>query len=429
MGPAPLGLPPQSILPKPVIGSLSSKPAIASAAACSLTIDPATKVPVEFGAEFVHGKPDEIWDLIRKHKLKTTEVDGDMWCFREGRLQKCDFFSQVDDVLGNLSDDGPDQSFVEYLNTRHAKASQEARQWALGYVEGFHAADPDLVSMHSLVRSNQSEEEIEGDRSFHLAGGYATLLAIWEHQVRDLGVKLHLDTPVKSVSWKKGRVETDAGVHKFAAAKAVVTLPLPLLQHDDVKFCPALPAQKLDALRKLAMGHVIRVALCFRQRFWAELEREGKSLEHLSFLFSRDEWFPTWWTRMPEQSPVITGWAPFPSAERLSGKPQDFVVDKSLESLGRLLGVAKDDLRGMLGEAYVHDWQSDPYSRGAYSYVKVGGDHAAHDLGAPLENTLFFAGEATDAVGNNGTVNGAIASGRRVAREVFSNSGVLLPGN
>ncbi|HEX4487250.1 MAG TPA: FAD-dependent oxidoreductase, partial [Terriglobales bacterium] len=184
---------------------------------------------------------------------------------------------------------------------------------------------------------------------------------------------------------------------------------------------PALPKKKLTAMSKLAMGHVIRVTFSFSERFWDGMSFAGKTLSNMSFLLSRDEWFPTWWTRAPEKSPVITAWAPFPSADRLSGKSESFVVDKSLETLSRLLGVSK--LGAHLNAAYVHDWQSDPWSRGAYSYVKVGGDRAEQDLGAPLNGALFFAGEATDIVGNNGTVNGAIASGKRVAKEITASSG------
>jgi monoamine oxidase len=71
-----------------------------------------------------------------------------------------------------------------------------------------------------------------------------------------------------------------------------------------------------------------------------------------------------------------------------------------------------------LEAAYLHDWQSDPFSRGAYSYGKVGADGAHEELGRPVEDTLFFAGEASDVSGNNGTVHGAIASGRRAAAEI-----------
>ena len=69
-----------------------------------------------------------------------------------------------------------------------------------------------------------------------------------------------------------------------------------------------------------------------------------------------------------------------------------------------------------------HDWASDPYARGAYSYPLVGGANAARELGRPVEKTLFFAGEATCPPPANGTVEGAIESGERVAKEILSNT-------
>jgi uncharacterized protein with NAD-binding domain and iron-sulfur cluster len=49
----------------------------------------------------------------------------------------------------------------------------------------------------------------------------------------------------------------------------------------------------------------------------------------------------------------------------------------------------------------------------------VGGADAPAALARPLSRTLFFAGEAADAEGGTGTVDGAIASGRRAARQVL----------
>ncbi|GAC1428915.1 MAG: hypothetical protein NVS1B11_25060 [Terriglobales bacterium] len=173
------------------------------------------------------------------------------------------------------------------------------------------------------------------------------------------------------------------------------------------------------------MGKVTRMILVFRQRFWERIrpqsqqQKGNRTLAKLAFLFSHDDWFPTWWTRMPDETPMITGWAPFRSAERFSGKSENFVKEKALSSLARLLSVPQSEISEQLQAAYLHDWQSDPFSRGAYSYVSVGGEGSQSILGAPEMDTLFFAGEATDISGHNGTVHGAIASGKRASVDIL----------
>lgn len=122
---------------------------------------------------------------------------------------------------------------------------------------------------------------------------------------------------------------------------------------------------------------------------------------------------------MPNKQPLITGWAPFRSAERLSHLDEAGVVREALQTLARLLRIRFQNLENEIAAAYFHNWQTDPFCRGAYSYAKVGADGAQASLAAPVDNTLFFAGEATDTSGNNGTVHGAIASGYRAAQEIL----------
>ena len=169
------------------------------------------------------------------------------------------------------------------------------------------------------------------------------------------------------------------------------------------------------------MGRVIRLTLRFRERFWDAIKPLGarKSLSGMSFLFCQDDWFPTWWTASPAKWPILTGWAPFRSADRLSGHDRGFVVRRALETLSSLLRVGPSELENLLEDAHTHDWQTDPFSLGAYSYGKVGSDGAQEALAEPVENTLYFAGEATDTTGNNGTVHGAIASGNRAAEQIL----------
>ena len=396
--------------------------------------DPTLNHPIELGAEFVHGLASEIWLPIQRHNLKSTEVDGDVWCSIDGKLQRCNFFAQADKILSAMDDEFKDsdanrndESFLDFLARRFSgKDHEEAKRWATGYVSGFNAADPGLVSVRWLVDSRRADEQIEGDRAFRIAGGYQTLIDIFLRELKDRNVRIRLNTIVTNVKWNSGSVEIFANgpqpETRFFAARALITLPLGVLHAASfVRFEPELPPEKRAALEKLAMGNVVRVTLCFRERLWQDLHgtSDSKSLRDLSFLFSRDKFFPTWWTQMPDPVPIITGWAPASAAESLAGMSNDEVIDKAIQSLSNILHVEKSNVQSKLSVAYFHDWDSDPFSRGAYSYVKVGGEGCQQVLGSPIDGTLFFAGEATDTSGHNGTVHGAIASGRRAAQDIL----------
>ena len=66
--------------------------------------DPECNVPIELGAEFIHGRAREIWDPLEKAGVEITEVDGDYWCNSDGHLSSCDFFEEVDSILDKMDD-------------------------------------------------------------------------------------------------------------------------------------------------------------------------------------------------------------------------------------------------------------------------------------------------------------------------------------
>jgi monoamine oxidase len=295
-------------------------------------------------------------------------------------------------------------------------------------VEGFHAADPARISTHSVIIDGRAEEETDGDRAFHVAGGY---IRVVETIVRNLSdtVLLRTGTVMQAVDWRPGsvsvQVRMDNGEQtEYTARKLIVTLPISLLQlqppaQGAVHFNPPLD-EKRDALASMAMGPVDRIVLQFDAAFWEDPQAVGaKPLHDLHFLFSDDSVFPTYWTAMPLRLPVLVAWSAGPFAEAKRGLSHQQVEEEALSALSRTTGVRVETLGEKLIQSYFHDWQSDPFSRGAYSYVLVGGVAAQETLAQPLRNTIFFAGEATQSDGHRATVHGAFSSGRRAAEEVL----------
>jgi monoamine oxidase len=396
--------------------------------------EPGLGAPLELGAEFVHGRPQEVWELFHGRTSDLIEVKGESWCSsRGGGITRCDFFDQVNNILERMDDTSPDESFIDFLsrcwkNEQGDPKLEDAKRRAAAYVSGFNAADPRLVGVHWLVESMRAEKRIDGERAFRPKHGYGELVEMLASDLNKRGVPIRTGTVVESITWNDRLPElaarNDQGSEAFVGDKVVVTVPLAVLQTPPgqagaIRFSPSLPEGKLAALRKMEMGKVIRVVFRFRSRFWDRISPSpGRTLSNLSFLFTEDETFPTWWTHAPEDYSTITGWAPFRSAEQLSGRPESLVIESGLATLAWMLNYPREKIEQEFLSAHFHDWQTDPFARGAYSYGKVGSVGAQELLSAPVDGKLFFAGEATDTSGNNGTVHGAIASGQRAARQV-----------
>jgi monoamine oxidase len=375
--------------------------------------------PIELGAEFIHGRPLQILELAKEGKLPVYEADGDFWCAFDNSLSLCDDFEdRLEAVLERMKPGEPDRSFLEFLDGQ--QFDQATREAVLAYIEGFEAAHPNRISVHALVREHRGSHRVQGDHTLRPTNGYDGLV---DMLARDLNPMVELNSPVRTVRWTPGSVQFECDDKLMTANKAVITLPLSLLQNRSVQFDPPIES-KTRALSLLTMGSVIRITLRFRERFWENLDigvpAKSRSLKDLSFLYSDDEVFPTWWTRMPERSPVLVGWSAGPHAETLSFRDDQFVYENATTSLARKLSIDVNELRRLVVSYHFHDWQADPYSEGAYSYALVGGADAFRELGNPIDDTLFFAGEATHAGGHNGTVHGAVATGERAAREVLA---------
>ena len=278
-------------------------------------------------------------------------------------------------------------------------------------VEGFDAADPRVASARAIAEEWGGAEM--GASQPRPAGGYGELLG-WLAASLHARVRLRMQAVVREVRWSSRSVEVEGRFlgqpFRARARQAVVTLPIGVLEAGSVRFRPALRA-KAGALRGLVSGPVVKAALRFDSAFWED------RYPGVGFFHSPGAAFPTFWTQQPRHAPFLIAWAGGPKADALTGRPPRAILAQAVAALERLFG-KRMDVGSRLQNARVQDWRADPFSRGAYSYLRVGGTGSREALAAPLAGTLFFAGEATDTE-QSGTVAGALESGKRAARELL----------
>ena len=389
-------------------------------------------VPVELGAEFIHGDAPETMRIVRSAPLLAVRIPDVHWRWTPRGVTDADFWQPIVRVLSRVPRSGRDVSAGAFLRSREARAGGGQRVLVRSFVEGYHAAALDDVSARSIAM--EPEDAGFADAQFRILDGQDRVVQWLRAGADPAAIEWRTECPVTRIEWSErgGARLTDAAGRRVRAKSVIVTVPVGVLQADGgpgaIAFSPRLPPAKRRAIGQLAMGSVVKVVFRFREAFW---EREGllaprrngkaRKDDDLVFLHAADAPFPTWWTSAPARSTLLTAWAGGPAADRLrAGKvpPEEIALD----TLSRLAGIPRRALDGLVASFDTHDWSADPFARGAYSHARPGGAGAARGLARPVGRVLFFAGEATSP-DESGTVAGAIASGRRAAREVLAARG------
>jgi monoamine oxidase len=392
---------------------------------------PITRIatPAELGAEFIHGRAERTKALLREAGSAAIDMGGDSWIRENGELQCSDVdFSSSARIFEGSRSLPRDESVEQFLRRfEDDGALRETAQAARAFVEGFEAADPATASVKAIA------DELESGADSTIArplGGYGPMFEHLRNDCDRAGVRFAFSSRVRRISWRRDVVVIEVVYSRgesqtLQARAAIVTLPVGVLRHSgdesEISFEPELPATKREALAHIEMGHVVKVALWFRTAFW---ERIAAGRYHDAAFFHIDgQPIPTFWTQLPIRSELIVAWVGGPGAVALSGVCEPDLVEKALQGFGELFGeteLAREEFEGGL----MHDWSRDPFARGAYSYLAVGGGNARAVLAAPVGGALFFAGEATSSDGQGGTVNGAIETGERAAAEAAAALGV-----
>lgn len=365
---------------------------------------------IESGAEFIHGHLPVTLALLDQAGITYTPIAGQMIRMSKGRRLDEDFFGEEwETLMQKMEELEKDIPIKEFLDTRfpgeeYASLRENIRRFA----EGYDLADIEKASTKAL----HEEWQEEGGTEYRVDGGYGKMIAYMQQRSEAQGAKFIFSSPVTRVDWEKGKViATTAGGETFEATRLITTVSLGILAQDppSIIFQPAIP-DRIEAARQMGFGSVIKILVLFKSNWWKNKEGVGE----FGFMLS-DEKIPTWWAQAPSEKPLLSGWLAATAMKKFQVLDQAARIDACLESIASIFSVGKDFLREELITIQIFDWSQAPYIRGGYSYETVGCANARKILSTPVDQTLYFAGEALYEGHSMATVEAALTSGRDIA--------------
>ncbi len=379
--------------------------------------------PVDLGAQWIEGiEGNPVADFCRKELIKTvlSDIKSTRTFDRDGHEFAGDELNDLRDatakLLGKLDDlnvqslnvGGKDIAVadgIRQIQTGDTLTPPARRylEWAVSMkIESTEGDDASKLSLRGF-ESEGEPESFEGPQHV-IPGGYGQIPTALAK-----GLDIRLKRQVTAIERGATGVRVLCGHDEFPAEFAICTLPLAMLQTGKVEFTPPLPTAKREAIAALGVGAAHKVILRFAKRFW-----DAKT-DFIGYASDKPGQFVEWTDLSRSQSaPILSLWSHGDAARRLEKLSKEAAVAEAMKAVRSVFGsaaIAPD-------AAVTTGWTADPFSLGAYVHLPLGATFDHLDaLAAPVDDRLFFAGEATSRR-HRATVHGAWLSGIRAADQV-----------
>jgi len=377
-------------------------------------------LPLDMGASWIHGTDgnpltalaDEV-DVERvvtdSDNLALYDAEGDAFgeddiatyeALHEALMARAAEIAEESDIDMSLR-----AAITQALNEAGADLD-DTDLLVLGYIVNTTVEHEYAASVDVLSSWNWDSDDGFGGDDVLFPDGYD-----WLIRMLSQGLNIHLNTPIHEIRYNDNGVEVVSDDAAFSADYAVITLPLGVLKAGVVSFAPPLPADKLRALTVLQMGILNKVYLQFEEAFW------DVTVDSIGYVSAEHgEWAEIVNFVHVVDAPVLLCFNAATFGLALEDMSDTEIVERAMTTLRTIYGDAISEPVGVL----ITRWGKDPFSYGSYSAYGV--DSSVEDrmaLAAPLNDTLFFAGEATHSQ-YPATIHGALLSGQRAAEEIMA---------
>ena len=316
---------------------------------------------------------------------------------------------------GKTLNDDQRAACLRYLGDSHkaiAAASEQGRDVAVSdiidldneYAAPLMAAiasgwthDVDQVSCADAADS-------KGGAGYPVLNGYGNLVAAW-----GADVAVSLNTRAERIDWTGSGVAVETPKGTVTGRTALITVSTGILGAGDIVFAPGLPDWKTDAIHNVPNGTANKMCIYFDTDVFGPDGRgcHGTWNDEDAGNGARMDA-----NVMGHNYAVVFVGGPY--AVWLEKKGQQACRDFAIDSIADVFG---HHIRKHVSRSIVTAWATEPWTRGSYACARPGQAHQRANLARPIDERLFFAGEAT-INGAQGTCHGAYQSGIRAANEI-----------
>jgi monoamine oxidase len=365
----------------------------------ALTVPTATGHPVDLGCEWLHSGDRNPWTTIARNSGFTVDETLPDWGTRLRRAgaspqDEAAWYEAREDFYRRMEEAGdiePDRAAATLLppGGRWNALLNAISTWANG-------VELDRLSLRDHARYADSGV------NWRVREGYGALIAAY-----GAGLPVQLGCTVQRVDHRGPAVEIVTTHGSLRVRAVLVTVPTTLLAADTIRFTPELPPAKLAAAHGVPLGLANKLFLAF-DGTPPDLPQDGHLVGVLDSVATGS------YQMRPHGRKMVAGYFGGQLALELERAGPAAMADFATGELAGLFGTAiRQRLRHLASSA----WATDVFARGSYSFALPGhsGDRAA--LAAPINDRLFFAGEACSLM-DFSTAHGAFLNGRDAADRI-----------
>jgi monoamine oxidase len=358
---------------------------------------------------------------MKEARITRTESGGSFWNMENGKLKPG--FRDMKDmhILEKALADVKEDTTIDAFIDKYLKEYEELKQFVKEYAEGYDVADTSRASILAFRNEWNSGDEEQS----RVDGGYSRVIDFLVGECKKYGGEIIASTVVTEVKWNKNNVNVvSKNGFSYSAEKIVITVPAGILQEESgegsIRFIPAI-SDKIKGFNTVGFGNAMKVFLQFKIVFWQKddvVKQFGKEIKNFGFVIS-DAQIPVWWTQAPVNAGILTGWIGGPNTHKFADKSEEEILEIALGSIEYIFSLNKEVVREELKAWKIIDWSKNPYEKGGYTYATVEEQKIKNTIGEPVNDTLYFAGEAFYTGVAMGTVEAALSSGKKVAEVII----------